>query len=93
MRRRLLWDELFGLSSWWDSPWCVGGDFNVTRFPTERLGADHFTSAMNDFFEFIFFLGLMDIPLEGGRFTWCNNRENAGMSRIDRFLYTGEWED
>uniref|UniRef100_A0A2N9FVR5 Reverse transcriptase domain-containing protein n=1 Tax=Fagus sylvatica TaxID=28930 RepID=A0A2N9FVR5_FAGSY len=91
--RREMWDELSGLSSWWSSPWCVGGDFNVTRFPSERMGATHFTPAMNDFSDFISSLGLMDIPLEGGRYTWSNNRENAAMSRIDRFLYTGEWED
>ncbi len=71
----------------------MGGDFNVTRFSTERMGAAHFTPAMNDFSEFIFSLGLMDIPLEGGRYTWSNNRENAAMSHIDWFLYTGEWED
>ena len=91
--RREMWDELSGMSSWWTSPWCVGGDFNVTQFPTERMGAAHFTPAMNDFSEFIFSLGLMDIPMEGGRFTWSNNRENAVMSCIDWFLYTGEWED
>jgi hypothetical protein len=91
--RREMWDELYGLSSWWTSPWCVGGDFTVTRFPMERMGEAHFTLAMHDFSEFIFSFGLMDIPLEGGRYTWSNNRENAAMSRIDRFLYTGEWED
>ena len=51
--RRVMWDELAGIASWWGIPWCVGGDFNVIRFPTERLGADQFTLAMNDFSEFI----------------------------------------
>jgi hypothetical protein len=23
--RRRLWDELAGLMSWWDLPWCLGG--------------------------------------------------------------------
>uniref|UniRef100_A0A2N9FE24 Reverse transcriptase domain-containing protein n=1 Tax=Fagus sylvatica TaxID=28930 RepID=A0A2N9FE24_FAGSY len=48
---------------------------------------------MNEFSEFIFSLGLMDIPLEGGKFTWSNNYESPAMSRIDRFLYSGDWED
>jgi hypothetical protein len=28
--RRRLWEELAGLMSLWDKPWCIGGDFNVT---------------------------------------------------------------
>ena len=87
-----MWDELTGIASWWDTPWCVGGDFNVIQFPNERLGADQFTPAMNEFSEFIFSFGLMDIPLEGGKFTWFDNRESPAMSRIDRFLYSGDWE-
>uniref|UniRef100_A0A2N9G874 Reverse transcriptase domain-containing protein n=1 Tax=Fagus sylvatica TaxID=28930 RepID=A0A2N9G874_FAGSY len=43
---------------------------------------------MNEFSEFIFSLGLMDIPLEGSKFTWSNNRESPAMFRIDRFLYS-----
>ena len=33
--RRFLWEELCGLNSWWSVPWCVGGDFNVVKFPSE----------------------------------------------------------
>uniref|UniRef100_A0A2N9GE37 Reverse transcriptase domain-containing protein n=1 Tax=Fagus sylvatica TaxID=28930 RepID=A0A2N9GE37_FAGSY len=91
--RRLMWEEFSGLDSWWVTPWCLGCDFNVIQFPTERLGADQFTPAMNGFSEFIFSLGLRDIPLEGGRYTWSNNHETAAMSRIDRFLYSSDWED
>jgi exonuclease III len=36
--RRVLWNEMGGLMSWWDRPWCFGGDFNVVRFPSERSG-------------------------------------------------------
>uniref|UniRef100_A0A2N9HZL3 Endonuclease/exonuclease/phosphatase domain-containing protein n=1 Tax=Fagus sylvatica TaxID=28930 RepID=A0A2N9HZL3_FAGSY len=83
--RRVMWEELFRLANWWDVPWCVGGDFNVVRFLSERLGADQFTPAMNDFSEFIFSLGLMDIPLKGGKFTWSNNCTTPAMSRIDHY--------
>ena len=34
----LMWEELVGLYSWWNLPWCVGGDFNAICFPFERLG-------------------------------------------------------
>uniref|UniRef100_A0A2N9II99 Uncharacterized protein n=1 Tax=Fagus sylvatica TaxID=28930 RepID=A0A2N9II99_FAGSY len=32
-------------------------------------------------------------PSERGLFTWSNNRANVAMSRIDRFLYSDEWDD
>jgi hypothetical protein len=44
------------------SPWCIGGDFNATRFPSEKLGGQHFTPAMTDFSEFISSCELLDPP-------------------------------
>jgi hypothetical protein len=31
---------------------------------------------MVDFFDFIFYRGLMDLPLVGGTFTWSNNQDS-----------------
>jgi hypothetical protein len=44
--RRLLWDKMANMLSWWNLPWCVVGDFNVTRFPSERLGEARSCPAM-----------------------------------------------
>ena len=49
------------------------------------------TATMHAFSDFIVDLGLMDIPLEGGLFTWSNNREVAAKSIIDRFLFSSDW--
>ena len=38
-----LWEELTWLRSCWNMSWCVGGDFNVERFPLECLGIKYFT--------------------------------------------------
>jgi hypothetical protein len=35
--RRDLWAKLAGLMSWWEMPWCIGGDFNVVRFPSGEI--------------------------------------------------------
>lgn len=43
---RLLWDDLAGVLSWWNLPWCIKGDFNVTRFPSERLNVAQLCFAM-----------------------------------------------
>jgi hypothetical protein len=47
--------------------------FNVTHFPSERSKEARFCSSMLDFFDFIFYHGLMDLPLVGGTFNWPNN--------------------
>jgi endonuclease/exonuclease/phosphatase family metal-dependent hydrolase len=91
--RIIMWEELAGVASWWGVPCVIGGDFNAVRFPSERLGSTHFTPSMHGFSDFISSCGLRDIPMEGGLYTWSNNRANVAMSRIDRFLYSNEWDD
>jgi len=90
--RRGLWDELAGIMSWWSLPWCIGGDFNTTRFPSERSGVGS-VSAMRDFCDFISDQGLMDFPLAGGSYTWSISDDPPVWSRIDRFLVSPDWED
>jgi exonuclease III len=91
--RFILWDELAGVRSWWGVPWCIGGDFNVVRFPSEKLRAGRLTRAMTTFSDFIAELGLIDLPLLEGQFTWSNNQDPPSKSRIDRFLLSSDWED
>jgi len=74
-------------------PWCIGGDFNVVRFPSERSSGAGFSAAMEEFLDFIFMHNLVDLPLEDGQFTWSNGQEDHIWSRIDRFLISSEWEE
>jgi hypothetical protein len=84
--RSFLWEELAGLLSIWDLPWCIGGDFNATIFLNERSGG---AGAVMDFVDFIADHGLMDLPLAGGVSTWSNS---LSWSRLDRFLVSPAWE-
>ena len=68
-RRRLMWEELIGLISWCDLPWCIRGDFNIICFPSERLGAASFSRAMYGFSDFVSLHGMMYIHMEGGLYT------------------------
>jgi hypothetical protein len=68
------------------------GDFNVTRFPSERSGIARFCPTMMEFSDFIFEQSLMDLPLVEWTCTWSNNRDSPSWSRIDRFLVSPEWE-
>ena len=45
------------------------------------------------FSDFISEKGLIDLPLEGGTFTWSNSREVESKARLDRFLFSADWED
>lgn len=40
--QNLLWDELAGLSSIQDLPWCIGNDFKLTPFSSKRSGGSSF---------------------------------------------------
>ncbi|KAJ9708595.1 hypothetical protein PVL29_000566 [Vitis rotundifolia] len=79
--RKDFWVELsdiFGLSS---PCWCVGGDFNVIRRSSKKLGDD-----------FIRENELIDPPLRRAPFTWSTMQEHLVCKRLDRFLYSNEWE-
>lgn len=67
----------------WLLAWCLFGDFNIIRYPTERLGCSSFSSAMFKFSDFIAKHSLVDLPLEGGEFTWFCDSDRPSMSRID----------
>ena len=86
-------DELIGIQQLWEVPWCYIGDFNIVRFPSERLGGLRLTPTMENFSEFIQELSLIDLPLEGGNYTWSSGSDQPSMSRIDRVLVFHDWED
>ncbi|WP_368854972.1 hypothetical protein, partial [Proteus mirabilis] len=51
------------------------------------------TRSMLDFDNFISEAGLKDAALDNAGYTWSNFREMVVKSRIDRFLFSGEWEE
>ncbi|XVE95789.1 hypothetical protein REPUB_Repub02eG0163900 [Reevesia pubescens] len=84
--RSQLWEELLSILSNLAVHWCLGGDFNVVRYPHEKNGVGYNLGAMFQFSDFIEELGLVDLQLEGGKFTWSSNREEPCFCRLDRFL-------
>ena len=71
---------------------CVGGDFNIIRRSSEKLGGSSLTSSMKDFDGFIRDCELLDPLLRNAPFTWSNMQESPVCKRLDRFLYSNEWE-
>ena len=71
----------------WSGLWCIGA-----ISPRESNKGGRVTLAMPHFVEVIDDLGVRDMPLHGGLFTWSRGSNGRVMSRIDRFLVSGVWE-
>ena len=65
--REEFWEELGSVKGLWSNPWCVGGDFNLVRFPEERSSGGGLTASMRRFSEVLEDLELRDYPLRGAR--------------------------
>ncbi|RVX19182.1 Transposon TX1 uncharacterized 149 kDa protein [Vitis vinifera] len=84
VERDELWEEFGAIRRLWEDPWCLGGDFNITLFPRERSSQRRISSAMRKFVEIVDDLGLVDLPLHGGEFTWNGGHNNQAWARLDR---------
>ncbi|KAJ9707046.1 hypothetical protein PVL29_002163 [Vitis rotundifolia] len=89
--RKEFWVELFDIFGLSYPLWCVGGDFNVIRRSSEKLGGSSLSPSMKDFDSFIRECELLDPPLRNASFTWSNLQESPVCKRLDRFLYSNEW--
>ena len=69
--------ELQDLSGLTFLKWCVGGDFNVIRRTSKKLGGPRVTPTMRDFDDFIRDCELIDPPLRNASFTWSNLKEKG----------------
>lgn len=69
------------------------GDFNVIHFAREKNPLGRITRSMEDFANFLSEVNLCDCPLSNASFTWTNGKTPLILSRLDRFLVSGDWED
>ena len=90
--KEIFWEELGGIRGWWEGPWCLSGDFNEILSPSERVRGGNITPSMRRFVEIVNELGLRDLPLQRGPYTWSWGRNERSMSRLDRFLVSSDWE-
>ena len=90
--RESFWEELGSIRGLWDNPWCVGGDFNEILSPNERSRGGRISKSMRRFADVLNDLGLRDLPLQGGHYTWQGGPNGRSMSRLDRFLVSPDWE-
>ena len=69
-RRDQLWEHLSPIRGLWGAPWCIGGNFNVTRFLDERNMEGRILSSMGRLSQVLDELELKDFALQGGPYTW-----------------------
>lgn len=84
-----MWGVLNDLKSQINSPWIIGGDFNVVHCRSERSSCKGVEKGSWEFNRFINSCKLVDLQLVGMKFTWfgLNNKR----SRLDRFLLDEFW--
>lgn len=76
----LMWDEVVGVLSWWYVP-CALEEIQCGEIHFKKMvGSSNFTDLMLDFSDFIAFNGLIELPLNGGAFTWSNDRDVCFLS-------------
>ncbi|KAJ4726796.1 Ribonuclease H domain [Melia azedarach] len=84
-----LWEALASFAESLDSPWMVGGDFNVVQAHSEVLGGNPQSQASIDAFNLALMeCGLEDVGFTGSPFTWTNGRTRR---RLDRVVANPQW--
>lgn len=85
--------ELSNSRARWSGPWCVGGNWNIIKFPSERSSGDHLSADMTAFSDWINVNSLVDLQLFGAEFTWSNHHNPPTLSRLDRLKVSSDWLD
>ncbi|KAE8675999.1 Myosin-15 [Hibiscus syriacus] len=86
-------EELSVFISGQNLPVCIGGDFNVYLCENEKVGRAQNRFSVRIFSQFIQSSSLINLLLNGGRFTLCNNQDDPTFARLDRFLVDGQFLD
>ncbi|KAL4183554.1 hypothetical protein AMTRI_Chr11g155680 [Amborella trichopoda] len=91
--RPRLWEELDDIAFLPHPIWCLGGDFNITRWSFERNSSNTISKSMIEFSDLISKHELIEIPLIGNQFTWSDHGAQPTQSTLDRFLVSPSWEE
>ena len=92
--RHSLWEELSIFLSQNKNTFCMG-DFNSPLYPSKKIGGMiDFNDSMKDLADFINDNDLLDMEMDGAKFTWSNNRKGVDLIQVklDRLLVLIGWE-
>jgi exonuclease III len=84
--------ELSSFCSAIDCPFIVGGDFNILRTLLEKNKPLVLHSSSTLFNSIINIMGLREIHMTGGKYTWLNKQVCPTLEKLDRILMSPCWE-
>ncbi|XP_019253812.1 PREDICTED: uncharacterized protein LOC109232496 [Nicotiana attenuata] len=96
IERIQLWDSMYHLASSMESPWLVGGDFNVILSEEEKYGGRPvYLSEVEDLAHCVDTYALYDLGFKGSLYTWWNERSDVDCiyKRLDMFFTNQEFLD
>ncbi|KAG5624619.1 hypothetical protein H5410_009837 [Solanum commersonii] len=93
IEKLICWEELAPVRTLCEGPWITCGDFNTNRTMGEKRGCNRISYVMSDFSRWIEEMELHDPHLNGGKFSWFRGINHPSAARLDRFLYSMEWEE
>ena len=67
--RESFWDELGTIKGLWSDPWCIRGDFNITRNPQERSREGSLSPDIRRSLNIMEELESKELPLQEGPYT------------------------
>lgn len=86
-------DEMLVTCSNVDVPYIIGGDFNIIRGVQEKNKKRGNLKFVAKFNNVINSLGLREIDMGGGKYTWTNKQRHPTLEKLDRVLMSFSWED
>lgn len=84
--------ELREIQSACAGPWVVARDFNLIYKDEDKNNTNLNRAIMGRFWCLIDDLAIIDIPIHGRKFVWSNQHLSPTLVRLDRVLYSVEWE-
>ncbi|XP_060183360.1 uncharacterized protein LOC132613364 [Lycium barbarum] len=94
--RITLWDELYDMAYTINSPWIIGGDFNVILDEAEKYGGLPVNfPEVEDFAHCLNICQVADLGFYGSIYTWWNGRSDEAciFKRLDRCLGNQAFQD
>ncbi|XP_075081845.1 uncharacterized protein LOC142166443 [Nicotiana tabacum] len=91
-----LWDSMYYLASDMESPWLVGGDFNIILSEEEKYGGlPIYLREVANFAHCIDTCALYDLGCKESLYTWWNGRSDMDciFKRLDIYLANQQFQD